>query len=1029
MKNSYLTLLLGFLFFSVSLYGQEWIVYNANEVPTDFGFSSNSGSANSLVEVIDDPEIPGNKLLFYISPDTDSQYSFTNSLPATVNDLTIAMRVRGIPGIDTLVRLFDLDVRFATVNLREKFIIDYDDDLKFERSGETAELTGAADWHIWRFVCNGSSNDWSLYVDEDDTPLIQSASPDGTSDQYFKMGDGSGGNSMGSLIDWVAWDTTGAYNPIESPLPALSGTTVDKPEIVFLTQRDWVFYDTYGYFADSLHVADLRNQGYTVHMPTYSDYSDVTADEDDLLKKADLVILGRGTSSGDFDDADDVIWSDLKTPVMLMSNFVVRANRLGWMGSNDTQDFARLDTFYANVAAPADPIFSGLSIPPDGVVPYAEDYLGAVLADESMLNGEVLLRLEGVGEAYRIDNANGEITDTFDLADYADNVLMARWTPGDSMYVYSSDLPGFTSVVPNGYRSYVTVGHDREYDTDLATRIRDYYVFTDFSRQAWLNEVEYLINLSSMGNADLQRIEVDGVSIPFDPDNGSIDYAFLPGTNPGHEPVVSALPKAADATVSIAQPGSVDGSAVITVTADDGVTTKTYTLNLSVRTGEGVIVFVTNTDWVEFDTYGPYADSLFVVDLENAGYDVIVTDYSDYSNVDSMETKALEMADLVVLARGTSSGDFDDADDVVWAELETPVVLMSNFVVRANRLGWVRSNDTQDFARLDTYQAEVNTPGDAIFAGVSVPSGGIFPYAEDNLGIVIADESKMTGEVLVRLEGVGEAYRIDNANGEVTDTFDLSDFDENILMARWAPGDSMFVSNMDLPGFNSVVPNGYRSYVTVGHDREYDTNLNTRIRDYYSLTGAGNSLFLHEVGNLIDISEENPNADKYAYLTDLSIDGETLENFNPVKFFYSLQLPAGSPVPATLGVPSYPDAVVTYDLPTALPDTAYVNVASADGSGMLTYSVELTIGTNTHDPKLAGIQVYPNPVRETLFVELPQELTECNISLFSVSGLLLDQLQSNGQVSEINLQDKAPGVYILQIRVADQVYTQKVIRN
>lgn len=1013
-----------------SLHSQNWQIYNADVVPADAGFSSNGGSANSVVNVIPDPDIPGNNLAYFISPDEGAQYSFTNQLTSTVNELTLVMRVRGIPGVDTLVRLFDLDVRFAAVDLREKFIIDYDDDVKFERSGAAGEVAGAADWHIWRFVCDGAANNWAVYVDEDNTPILESASPDGTGDQYFKMGDGSGGNSMGALIDWVVWDTTGAYTPEEVALPPLTGIPLpDNPKIAFLTQRDWVFYDTYGYYADSLFVADLEEQGYEVTVLDYNTYISVAAEEDDVLKRADLVILGRGISSGDFDDPDDFIWTDLKTPVMLMSNFVARANRLGYIRSNSVEDFARLDTFYAEVVNTADPIFDGLDIPADGIVPYAEDYLGAILANETMVNGEVLLRLEGVGTAYRIDNGNGNILETFDMADFDENVLMARWAPGDSMYLSSNDLPGFLSVVPNGYRSYVTVGHDREFDTDLNTRIRDYYVFTDFSRQAWLNEVANLIELGSAGNADLQSIEIDGVPISFDPDDMDISFEFFAGTAPGHMPFVTATPKAEDATVSITQPANAISTATIEVTADDGITSRTYNLSLSVREGNGLIVYVTNQEWVAFDTYGPYADSLFVNDLQSVGYDVRVTPYSNYIQVDSMEARALEMADLVVLGRGISSGDFDDPDDEIWAELETPVMLMSNFVVRANRLGWIRSNTTEDFARLDVYQANANKRNDPIFAGVSVPPDGIFPFAEENLGIIVGGPDKTNGDVLVTLEGVGTANRIDNGNGNILATFDLADFDENILMARWAPGDSMYMSNPDLPGFLSVVPNGYRSYMTVGHDREFDTDLNTRIRDYYSLTNAGNTLWLNEVDNLIGLAGENPAASKYALLDDLTLDGNTVTGFDPLIFYYEVALSAGSPVPATIGVPSYPNAIVTYDLPATLPGIAFVNVASQDGSTNLTYTVFIDLMVGVSDPKLAGINIYPNPISDYLTIDLPTHLQSCKVTMQTALGQVISYSEVSGPQARLNMQAFSPGMYIIRIEADGKFYTQKLLKQ
>lgn len=1024
-----LSLLFVTCFITGTILAQDWEIYDASVIPVDYGFGGNGGSANSSTTIIYDPAIPGNKLLQFISPDTDSQFSFTNSLPENVNDLTLAMRVRGIPSIDTLKRLFDLDVRFSEVNLREKFIIDYDDDIKFERSGESSEVENASDWHVWRFVCNGTDNLWSLYLDESPDAILQSASPDGTTNQYFKMGDGSGGNSMGAWVDWVVWDTTGAYSPTDLALPNLTGLTEDKPQVAFLTQTNWKYFDDTGFYADSLFVADLEDGGYEVTILDYNAYTTVNTMEANVLKTADLVILGRGISSGDFDDMDDVIWSEIKTPVILMSNYVARANRLGFFRSNDLQDFARLDTFYAEVVNSSDVVFEGLTIPSDGIIPYAEDYLGVTFATEDQLNGEVILRLEGIGTAFRINNETGDVTETFEMADYDENVLMARWSPGDSMYLSSPDFSGYVSSVAGGYRSYITVGHDREYDTSLGVRIRDYYTFTDFTQQVWMNEVANLISLSSAGNADLQSITIDGVPISFDPDNSELSYQFFAGTSVNHMPVVSALPKAEDATVTVTQPANAEGMSVITVTSDDGAVTKTYNLDLSVGEAEGVVIFVTNKEWLEFDTDGNYADSYFVSDLEASGYDVFVTPYSNYGTIDATEAAALEMADLVILGRGISSGDFDDADDIVWEQLTTPVVLMSNYVGRANRLGYYRSNDVQDFARKEIYSANLGERNDAIYTGISAGADNTIAYAEENLGIVIADESQISGKVLLSLAGEGKAYRIDSESGALVDSFELVDFNENVLMARWSPGDSMYMASADLPGFNSTVPAGYRTYMTVGHDREYDTDINARIRDYYSLTDAGNTLFQNELDYLIDISGENPAESKYALLTNLTVDGTTITGFDPLDFEYTLELFSGNPLPDFVGTTFSNDAAVSYDILVSSTDTVFVNVSSADGLTTLSYAIIIDYLDSNNETELINVNVYPNPVSDVLLVDLPKNNKPYNISVYNTYGQLMTQKSTADSTTKINMSGMNTGVYILNIEQDGKSFISKVVKD
>lgn len=482
----------------------SWMIYHADDLPTQTGgqpfdlstLSQSSPGPNFEEGLVGDPDIPGNSLLRYVQPDSvgSRMYRFDFDAPGggtwPGTDFTLVARLRGLDDWEALGldRVFDLQYRHGNVNARDEFRINYGSNtLDLDRSPVTPYPTGTdiTDWHIYRIAVFGDSS--VVYLDENPIPVLTGRSTSSTNDTYFKMGDGSGAK-VGGWVDWVALDTTGAYSPLETALDSTLFTGIGTPptlaDIVFITRQDWK--DANGTYGDSLFVAALHNTGYNVILPAYSDFAVVDSADAAILQAADLVILGRGISSGDFDDPDDVIWETLETPLILMSNYVARANRLRWFDSNDARFAGRFGLLQASVEAPTDTVFTGVNVS-SGLIDYAQDYLSFIsVPNPATVNGKILLSIAQGPEGYIINPNNGAIIDTIQLADYNGNLLMARFAPGDSMYSGGS-IP---AAVPGGWRTFFTVGDDQEFGT---RREYNFYVFTETMQQVFLNEVDYLI--------------------------------------------------------------------------------------------------------------------------------------------------------------------------------------------------------------------------------------------------------------------------------------------------------------------------------------------------------------------------------------------------------------------------------------------------------------------------------------------------------------------------------------------------------
>ncbi len=91
---------------------------------------------------------------------------------------------------------------------------------------------------------------------------------------------------------------------------------------------------------------------------------------------------------------------------------------------------------------------------------------------------------------------------------------------------------------------------------------------------------------------------------------------------------------------------------------------------------------------------GGLQDQAYVTMLTNAGYNVhAVNQY--WANIDSADVVALDTFDLVIITKGTTSGDFGDNPQEIayWMSVTTPVMIMSDFVARNSRLNLFNTNN------------------------------------------------------------------------------------------------------------------------------------------------------------------------------------------------------------------------------------------------------------------------------------------------------------------------------------------------
>jgi hypothetical protein len=213
MKKNYL-FLLTFLLMALIVNAQDWVVYDADSLPDkdpfNFSTSNVAGTDQHTNTILVDPDNPDNNLLELISPEADPgkfmwKYSFPNDV---VDPVTLVARIKGAS--DTLDRTMEFDIQNA--GFRERLYIKNDNTFELKEGGIKGDLPGSAlAWHIYRLTKAGDQI--SFYLDENPEPIATVTTTTSSSENYFRLGDGNGSSTLGGIIDWIIWDTTGAYAP------------------------------------------------------------------------------------------------------------------------------------------------------------------------------------------------------------------------------------------------------------------------------------------------------------------------------------------------------------------------------------------------------------------------------------------------------------------------------------------------------------------------------------------------------------------------------------------------------------------------------------------------------------------------------------------------------------------------------------------------------------------------------------------------------------------------------------------------
>lgn len=227
------------------------------------------------------------------------------------------------------------------------------------------------------------------------------------------------------------------------------------------------------------------------------------------------------------------------------------------------------------------------------------------------------------------------------------------------------------------------------------------------------------------------------------------------------------------------------------------------------------------------DAYAPgdeptkeHNDDSMVLFLQDLGYSVDTSGMGkvmrgDWSGKPAI-VAAVEAADLIIVSRRTSSGDYggDDTKRKLWNTTETPILSQSGYLTRDSRWGWT-TGGSGNVANKDTTDCDFagvvsELLPNTMFDWSDAPSPGESPkgpYLPNVVGETVAGDVLATFDGRLFLVDIASGTDLDAMNG-TTDKYGVTG-GRRVFMGVWGYDDGTAGTNGPAGG-----PAGWGDYMT-----------------------------------------------------------------------------------------------------------------------------------------------------------------------------------------------------------------------
>lgn len=150
-----------------------------------------------------------------------------------------------------------------------------------------------------------------------------------------------------------------------------------------------------------------------------------------------------------------------------------------------------------------------------------------------------------------------------------------------------------------------------------------------------------------------------------------------------------------------------------------------------------------------------------------------------------------------------------------------------------------------------------------------------------------------------------------------------------------------------------------------------------------------------------------------ATLADLTVMGISISGFDPLLTNYEYDVPEGQPTPFIDGTPTDPLATLDITQATNVPGEGMILVTAQDGISQMTYTVKFNLITSNYENQLEEIVIYPNPVSNQIQLVGTEGKAEVEIINLLGERLLTGNYSEGDKIQLSNLMN---GVYFAIIR-------------
>jgi len=806
-----------------------------------------------------------------------------------VTNLTVVLRVRGQVG-RTHALDFDMDYNGE----RTRVSVNTADRLGRIRNGTGANRpmpVPTTEWVIYRFAMTETLT--RVFVNENPVPVMTITPATGTN-RHFRFGDGDTWQTFGSDIDWVIWDITGAFAPGE-------GTAVPFSDLT----------PVWDVRLSDLQVAGTQVAGFH---PAVTNY--------EVVLPAGTTAIPQITATANFAATPVAITQAATLPgvatitVTSEDGFTTRTYLVHLHVANAdlsaiTVGGTALAGFNPAVTTYDVPLPLATTTPPTVAATLADFRSTMVITQATTIPGSATIVVTA---------GDGTTTKTYTLnfrhlstnanlsAITVEGTALAGFDP--AVITYDFPLPLATITPPTVAATLADIRSTMVLTQAISIPGSATIAVT---AEDGTTTKTYTINFRHLGtNANLSGITVGGIPIPGFAAETLVYNVTLPlGTT--IPPSVAATLADARATISsITQATTIPGAATIVVTAEDGSTALTYTVNFALE----------QLNWSFYD--GGVSPAT-----------ISPRPFMRASNVPNTDANAAENS-IIDTETGVPSNN----------------ILRMGSAVAGNTFLW-----RMNFAAFNVIVA----PDTTRFPAIDVT----------NLTVVmrIRGQADRTHALDFDLDYNGRRSRVSvNTADRVARTRNPVPVTTSrripVPTTEWviyrfamsATETQVFVNENPVPVM-SFTPQSLTA--TNRHFRFGDGSTTETFgadTDWviWDITGA----FAPGEGSRVPFEVITPQWD--VRLTDLSVAGTTIAGFHPAVTNYEVVYPVGTTEIPQITVSAMPGATVTITQATTLPGVATVAVASADGLTTRTYLVHLhVISSNAN---LSAITVGATPL-------------------------------------------------------------------